>query len=307
MATPTLTDVSAFRFKDMDLSGALVSWNDRFGMRLAGHQYLKRDGAEQEPMGAEPGRFTVRLCFLGASWAKQYRALVASIRKDPRGQMVHPIFGTLQVACEGIQDAAVVPAAELDAINISASFVEDAIDATIVADAFVGPAAHQGRVSNLAASLITAISGYAALVAQAAALTAAAVSFAVDAVAASSNDQPDPSLDGQLAALGTSTQGLISAVLASPQSTSDATAYPVLDAIEQLYAECLALADAVAASKPTIVTYVVTGDTTLPTLAATLYGKDGRSRMDEIATLNRIPDPFRIRAGTTLRVAAATI
>src|SRR5437867_436158 len=133
---PVLTDAAAFRFKDLDLSGNLVSWNDRIGLRLAVHQYLKRDGAEVEPMGAEPGRFTMRLCFLGAEWAKQYRALVASIRKDPKGQMVHPLLGTLRVACEGISDAAVVPATERDSINLVASFVEDAVDATTISGDF---------------------------------------------------------------------------------------------------------------------------------------------------------------------------
>ena len=122
MADTVLTDAKAFRFKDMDLSGNLVAWNDKIGIRLAGHQYLKRDGAEQEHMGAEPGRFSMRLCFLGATWAKQYLAFVASIRKDPKGQMVHPLFGTLRVACEGIPDAAVTPGTERDSINLAVSF-----------------------------------------------------------------------------------------------------------------------------------------------------------------------------------------
>src|SRR6516165_5440145 len=107
MADSILTDTASFRFKEMDLAGNLVSWNDAIRIRLAVHVYLKRDGAEIEPMGAEPGRFSMRLCFLGANWAKQYRAFVASIRQDPKGQMVHPLLGTLRVACEGIADAAV--------------------------------------------------------------------------------------------------------------------------------------------------------------------------------------------------------
>src|SRR5262249_23506956 len=57
-----------FRFKDLDLEGFLVGWNDTIGIRLARHSYLKRDGAEQEPMGAEPGRFTMRIALMGASW-----------------------------------------------------------------------------------------------------------------------------------------------------------------------------------------------------------------------------------------------
>src|SRR5438128_2010798 len=103
-----------FRFStnagvDLDLEGALVVWNDAIGIRLARHSYLKRDGAEQEPMGAEPGRFTMRLALMGAAWASNYRTLVAAIRQDPRGLLVHPLLGNLRVACTGISDASSEP------------------------------------------------------------------------------------------------------------------------------------------------------------------------------------------------------
>jgi prophage DNA circulation protein len=303
----TLTDAKAFRFKDLDLSGNLVSWNDKIGMRLAVHQYLKRDGGEVENMGSEPGRFVMRLCFLGDQWAKQYRALVAAIRQDPRGQMVHPLLGTLRVACEGISDAAVSPAAERDSINLSISFVEDAVDATVVAEGFVGPAARQGQISSLATQVTTAISQIASAASAGAVLTGAAISFAAAAVAAASSDTPDPSLDQKIAGVVTSASAAITAVRADPRAGTDATTYALVALIEQLQAECMALAEAVAASKPTIVAYVVAGTTDIATLAARLYGADALARVDELLTLNRIPDPHAIPAGMVLRVAAPTL
>jgi len=45
----------------LDLSAALVSHNAAWGIKVATHSYLKRDGAEQEPMGAEAARVTYRL------------------------------------------------------------------------------------------------------------------------------------------------------------------------------------------------------------------------------------------------------
>lgn len=310
MADPVLTDVSAFRFKDMDLSGSLVSWNDVLRLRLAVHQYLKRDGAEVEPMGAEPGRFTMRLCFLGADWAKRYRAFVASIRKDPRGQLVHPILGTFRVACEGVSDAAVVPASERDSINLTTTFVEDAVDTTIAAESLPGPAARQGAIADRAAKLLQLVGivgAFAPLVSAAATLAGAASSFAAAAVHAASTDTPDPSLDRRLDDVATAARAAADAALANTTVASDASRYQVLTAIEQLRAECLALADAVAASKPALVVYVVPGTTDVATLAAMLYGKDARGRIDELLTLNRIADPHAIPAGTVLRVAAPTL
>jgi prophage DNA circulation protein len=302
-----LTGVSSFRWKDLDLAGNLVSWNDTIRVRLAAHVYLKRTGAEIEPMGAEPGHFTMRLCFLGSDWAKQYRAFVGSVRKDPRGQMVHPLLGTMRVACEGISDAAVTPGSERDSINLTVSFIEDQVDTTLANDQFPGPAAKQGQVSKLATQVTSAIATYATAITAGVALTGAAISFAADAAASASSNTPDPSLEQQLAAVATNAASAIAALLSDPAAVTDASSYDAISLVEQLYAACLALADAVAASKPIIVEYVVPGTTDIATLAAKLYGPDAFDRLDEILTLNRIANPFAIPAGTVLRVATPTL
>src|SRR5579871_925418 len=159
MAASILTDAYPLKFKDLDLSGALVSWNDKIGIRLATHRYLKRDGAENEPMGADPGEFRMRLVFVGPDWAKRYRELVTSIRQEPRGLMVHPLLGKVRVACQtSVGD--VDPPRQRDTIQITLSFIEDAIDTALVVDDQEGPAAKQQKVTDNNNALTTAAAKY---------------------------------------------------------------------------------------------------------------------------------------------------
>lgn len=301
-----LTDAKAFRFKDLDLSGNLVSWNDKIGMRLAVHQYLKRDGAEVESMGAEPGRFTMRLCFLGSSWAKSYRALVASVRADPRGQMVHPLLGTMRVACEGIPDASVVPGDERDSVNLSIAFVEDALDAVALSERFPGPVAQAARVESDAIAVTTAIAGFFTAVAVAQTFTGYALTFAAAARQMFTSDVPDPSLEQRLASVGTAADDTTRAVMADPKATTNASAYAAIQRSQRLYASCLLLMESVSASRPALVTYVVPATASVATIAATLYGADALDRIDEILLLNRVPNPLAVPAGTRLQLSTPT-
>lgn len=325
-----LTDAKDFKFKDLELAGNLVSWNDRIGVRLALHQYLKRDGAEVEPMGAEPGRFTMRLAFLGKAWAKQYRALVASIRDDPRGQMTHPILGSMQVACESISDAQVVPGQERDSISVTVTFVEDAIDALSLSERFPGPIARQARVESKAARLVDAVAGFATSASLAVTAAASAITFAAAAnqvlsggpSAGPSGGVPDPTIRQRLRDIGEQTAKLIAAVRsdvarnsqrrqAEPRKAgkqaTDAAAFPAIEAAQSLYAECLALMESVTASQPAQVEYIVPARAHVATIAAALYGKDALLRIDEMLRANRLPDPHAIRAGTRLQLPTPTI
>lgn len=306
MPVAPLTDAYAFQFKDLDLSGALVSWNDAIRIRLAGHEYLKRDGAEQEPMGAAAGRFTMRLVFLGSKWAKQYRALVTSIRQEPRGVMVHPLLGKIKVACEGIPDAAVTPATERDSISITLSFVEDAVDTALLADEFEGPSAKQSKIASTAASFTALLSALPTAVAAAGAFTSAAADYAAAAVTAATTSTIDPSLGAKLDATESAAAAAVAAIRADPAFTSDAAAYQMLSLAALLYAQCLELDQAVQDRLRTF-SYQVPGLTDVGTIAAMFYGKDGLDRIDEILTNNRIPNPYAIRPGTTLILAAPTV
>lgn len=305
-----LTDAKAFTFSPggvrLDLSGNLVSWNDKIGIRLAGHQYLKRDGAEQEPMGAEPGRFTMRLCFLGPKWASNYRALVAAIRKDPRGEMVHPVLGSLRVACEGIPDAVVDPGAERDSINFSLSFVEDSVDASSESARYEGPATKAAKVNNLATQVTAAIAQFATAIAAGETLTGEAVAYAADAVAATTANTFNSGVDQQLASVSIAADEAIAAIIADPDALG-AAGFPAISLVRQLLAACLDLEESTRSTRATVISYVVGADTNLAALAATLYGKDALQHLDELLALNRIPSPHAVPAGTRLRVSAPTL
>lgn len=325
-----LTDVKAFVFKTktgvvFDLSGALLGWNDSLLNRLATHQYLKRHGAEQEPMGRQPGRFTMRLAFFGAEWAKQYRAFVAAIGEEPRGTMDHPVLGTMPVACEGIQDAAVNPAQELDCVNLTVVFVEDAVDAIRKGGTFKGPSARKAKIDSMATSITGAVAGLATSLAIAEDLAVAAVNFSTAASQSLNESTPDPSLPMQLAMVAIRvdrTQAAVRSDQAASRATAssapagsaavalsshaDAASFDVLAMCQQLYAECVALAASASAARASPIRYTVPMTMHVATLCATFYGADGAARIDEVLALNRIPRPYAIRSGTVLTLPAPT-
>lgn len=320
MAKSLLTDTSEFRWKDIDLSGALMSWSEDLAQRFAGHEYLKRDGAEQEDMGASAGRFQFRCVFLGPTWAKQYRALVKSMRDAPTGQLVHPIFGNIQVACLGISSAGVNPQQARDLIEFTLTFSENALDISLAAEQAEGAATKKAAADDRsadfsaaiavlveAAPAITALATTATVspVTAAAALTTATSSYCEAALAASLSLVPDVSLGAQLAAVASSTEAMILSLTAAPGT--DASKYDALASAEELYSAVLELDEAVAALRPTLIEFTVPGLTSLAALSARLYGAaDAQSRMDEMLTLNRIPNPGALPGGATLLISAPT-
>jgi prophage DNA circulation protein len=335
MPTTILTDAFDFRFKDLDLSGALVSWNDTFAQRVATHEYPKRDGAEQEPMGAAPARFRMRLCFLGGTWAKQYRALVASIRSQPRGLLVHPVFGNINVVCKGIDDAAIDPGKAKNLVDLTLSFEEDSVDTTIAAQDFQGPAAKAARVKNqaqkspsvldrlkaavgiaqgFADAATDTLQAYQAVQAEVQKLSNAGSAYADAAVAATATSAVNPGLSAQLAVVGSTAitaqaaaAALQVVLLASPRGTTKVETYETVALCRQLYAACLELDEAIATLKPPLVVWTIQGQTTLATVLAAFYGPDAQARLPEVMSLNRIPNPVNIPAGFRMTLPAPTV
>lgn len=305
-----LSDTSAFKFRDLDLSGALLSWSDDLAQRFASHEYLKRDGAEFEPMGANPGRFSFRCCYLGEGWAAKYRLLAQTIRNEPRGALVHPIFGQVQVACMGISGATVNPAEGRDLIEFTITFSEDALDKAIAAEQAEGPAAKASQADERSTEFTTAIAAIAsaapAVGAAATALVSSISTFTADALAASLAIAPDLSLGSKLASVATSTSEMLAA-LAADTSSTDASRYEAYALAYETYSICLELDAALASIKPVVIAYTVPGLTSLGALSQLLYGRDAAAKLDEILTLNRIAYPAAIPAGTVLQVTAPTI
>jgi hypothetical protein len=317
-----LSDVKDFQFKGRYLMGRVISWNDVLLERVATHEYLKRDGAEQEPMGSKPAQFSMRICYLGEGWARAYRLLVADIRKDPRGLLVHPILGEFQVVCTGISSAEVNPAQAIDTIEFTIGFLEDALDQTIAADAQQTPAAKATEADDFAAALEIATSALEKVtttdgppVSSSVSIDIAAAtddmvtasrSYTSAALAASINTTPDLTLTQKLADVVAATQDLLDELIADT-SRHDASKYEAISTAEETLSACLELDEIVAAQQPLIITYTVPQKTALTTLAALFYGRDAQAHLDEIRLLNRIPNPAAIPGGTSLRMVAPTV
>jgi hypothetical protein len=136
------------------------------------------------------------------------------------------------------------------------------------------------------------------------ALSNGATSYAA-AAAASAQGPIDASLESQLATVALSTAAIIAAISSDPVGLGTAATYDALAAAEVVYAACQDLADAVMAARPPIIEFVVPGVTSIAVLAAQRYGSQAISRIDEILSLNVIPTPTAIPAGTKLILPSA--
>lgn len=300
-------DLYSFKFKDIDLSGSLLSWNDAIGIRIASHLYAKRDGAEQEMMGADPGRFTMRIVLMGPQWAANYRALVASIRQEPRGIMVHPIFGTMRVACKGIPDAAIDQGRERKTVNLTLVFDEDALDQSLDVETFVSPTTAAANVSVASTALTTGTASYpAAVQTSVAGIVALGATYAAAAVTSASSNIATLGLTTQLNAIGKGTDAAMTLILAA-QSTQ-LYAFPALSLAAQFYASIILLDSATAKQRPVQAEFIVQSPLPLTVLAGQLYPGEGRARLDELIALNpALTNPAFVPAGTKLVFAKAAL
>ena len=95
------------------LNGILEASDDELGARLASFEYLMRDGAEVQPLGAAQAKFSFRVILMGdapltqggppLSTGQRYEQLVQAQRKQPRCLLVHPRLGRWQVAWSRIR------------------------------------------------------------------------------------------------------------------------------------------------------------------------------------------------------------
>lgn len=133
------------------------------------------------------------------------------------------------------------------------------------------------------------------------ALSDAANAYATAAYAAASTNTVDPSLQTLLNAVSTALAEVETALQADPASlASVAQVYESLALAEVTYAACLDLADEVALATSGSYLYVVPGNTSIAVLAGQQYGQAALSVIDQILTLNSIPDPTNIPSGTRL-------
>ena len=317
MAKSVITNGSVFQFRDMVMHGNLKAWNHRIAIRLANHEYLKRDGGEQEPMGAAAGRFSYRCFFIGPDCTAQYNNLVLKVRQNPRGPLIDPRLGQLNAACEGLdasEDAETAP----DCIEFDIRFVEDAVDTALASEQQLGPRQYAAQVTDSLTTLTdlvdarflgNPVTSFQAVTGYLQTLTLAATAHTTAALASIASTVPDPALQQLLGAVARQ-QDLFLAALTDTLSytlESPVSLTPYQAQARSVYSGCQQLQDSITALKPPVILYPVGAAMTLAAVAQTLYGQDARGRVSEIRSLNRIMTPYWIPAGTVLRVAAPMV
>jgi prophage DNA circulation protein len=302
----------------LDLYGQLLSSTTRIGIRLANHEYVKRDGGEVEPMGARQGHWAYRCCFLGEGVTRNWKALVQTIRREPIGQLIDPRLGSINAACEGAE-AQEDPETALNLLHFTISFVENAVDTAIVNDSEIGP---QQRASQVSEALLDATAEvadiasnriantvYAAAVAAMANFALWADKFRTAALAAAQSKQPDPTLPTLLATVLTKRDLALVALTATLAQTleSDVSLTDARTDLYVAYAACQQLYGAVLAQLPPVVPFTVPTAMTRNAILVRLYGAEARAEADNFDRLNRLPTPHWVPAGTLLQVVAPRV
>lgn len=302
----------------LELHGNLVSWTDRLAIRIANHEYLKRDGGECEPMGAAQGRWSFRCCLIGPDLALLYRNIQNTIRKEPRGQMVHPRLGNVRVACEGLHSQE-APENAIDVLEFSIDFVEDAVDTAISDDVNVGPSVRARQVADALSLATSAVSTivterianeiYTAVTSAMNAFTTMGNRFQETALAAADAGLPDLTLGTLLERVATKRDEAIVALnkVLTKTLEADVSLVDARTAVYVAYAACVQLLQAVLASLPGLVKYTVPTAQPLTTVLVNVYGSDARARRQDVYRYNRIPTPYWIPGGTVLQLIAPKV
>lgn len=325
MPTSVISNGQDFRFKGIDLHGDLESWDDDLPVRLATYEYLKRDGAEVEPMGAGQKKWTFKCVFLGSDCGARYRKLAASIQQDPRGELIHPRLGRFDAACTSLR-AQENPGQAIDMITFAIEIAENQVDQSIQAneqfgaqrrasylqDALTKVAAATSSVTgnHIANEIFAAVTAAVALLGQ---IVLRFIELALQ-IAQATPDQiaQDPTLvnteglDKLLLQLRTQRDTTVVEIGRTTIITleSDVSLTDAKTACYLTYASALELYNAALAQRPSIVEWPVPAAMPLTTIAVRIYGKRAKTMMGTIYALNRIQTPFWVPAGTKIRVLA---
>jgi hypothetical protein len=207
----------------------------------------------------------------------------------------------MRVVCHGFDRSVVDIVNATDTVTLELAFTEDQTDVGL--DPQQGLAAKQQAVADAVAELDAVLDPYkdSDTVSAGATLKTSATSYAAAAYASASTLTIDPSLGSQLNSVGAALAGFETAIaIDSLAARSVAQSYDVLAAAEVLHSPCLDLADEVAFETSGVTQYTVPGMTSIAVLAAARYGTRALSVLDQILTINSIPDPTAIPAGTVL-------
>ena len=317
MATNVIPTGYAFSYRGRGAPTALAlhRWittiSDSLKNRIAKHSYLKRDGSEKEPMGADDGVFKFRLAIVGPTCAQDYRAVASYLRQYPRGTLVHPLLGQIQVASEGVDGGEMDLASATNLITVGLTFGEDALNTAIAVDAQPAPATQQAKILTSATTLsnMTTTSAFTKaikVISLVNTIVTKATTYAQLAIAAYQSRSLTQGLDVALLGVKSGLEAIITAVPLDSTIPTEADRARLIIAAEQTYGACLGMQASVVSVAQVAQPYTASGVTTVGAIASQLFGKDGASRIKDILALNRIPNPYAIPDGTKLKVPPRT-
>jgi len=293
-------------FRGVDFGRYVTLWEDTRTVRVAHHEYNKRDGGEAEKMGRKAHECRIHLAFVGPKWLDAFLQLQAAIDEEPVGTLTHPVYGPMNAACLGGMGRMDVENAP-NFYDVNLQFRESAVDTKVQAgQATNNPADKQQLVTTKTTNLATAIALYASSARSAvAALNEKAIAFADAAIASFQGSAVDASLPLQLDGVRVQAGTALTAASADPAPVDLAN---VLALIEEVYDACAQLDDVIRAQRPSLELYVIPTTTNLTNLARLFYGRDAATRESEILANNpgKILDPGFISPGTTLILAQRT-
>lgn len=105
--------------------------SDQGGKVIAVHQIPYTNGAEVEDMGNDPAGFEVRALLRGEAYETALQALIKALQTSGPGELVHPIFGALNVVA--VRWAIEHEADIRDACVLTIRFLEHRISAAVFA------------------------------------------------------------------------------------------------------------------------------------------------------------------------------
>jgi len=135
----------------------VISSRDDVERAIVQHEYPYRDGAEIEDMGRRPRKVTFRAVFWGDDYEQAVTELIAELDKSGKGELIHPVFGSLPMVCPSYrvdhhEDAP-------DYAEMEITFMEACPDIPFFAE--LGTAALASELkTSLAASGLAALRGW---------------------------------------------------------------------------------------------------------------------------------------------------
>jgi hypothetical protein len=308
------------------LHGTVLSYEHEHGERLAQFEYLKRDGAEQEPMGANASRLNYKLVLMGEapltaggapmSAGQRYQVLVTAQRSQPRCLLVDPRLGRWQVGWSSIR-ASEEPQKAIDCIEISLSFVEDQIDQALAIEAQPTPQARANQAVD-AYSIVYAATflafnertnpSFQACVNASQHLADATGAFVNAALNSVQSQGVDPTLRAMLDSVRVARESYFTALDATLADSLDnpVSLVEFKHAAYLTEAASVELLIAIENLKPQILDYRLPTPMSLIAVLQLIYGADAQAHREEAERLNPFSPTVTIPAGTTLRLVAPT-